>query len=370
MQKEFERAYRDAMDGVRLTAESKRALTESLGKRVLERPRPPLKLGRAAAAAAALCLLTAAGGAAVMNATPVLRDRFFGGDSVGYGQSGGFVGKAVENNGWTLSITDCVGDDYYLYLGLELEAPEGTVLDAADYDFERSRVDFTDSSLYGSWAIRPLPDDDPTDNRLPMMWLLYSSQPGVNGATVRLAVSGLGHNWRYEAGRREQVYDADCPGTWDFGYVTVRCPDSIIRLEPDTPVNAILPGPGADRAAVVSEIQISPLALYVRLSGEELVLHHGTLRPQAGDAVPGACWDAQELAAYDTDGNPIEMSPGMEIGRWANQNISRSRRLGGGGCSGYNETDGYIWLVYGFNGLMDVSRVAEVVVNGTAIPIP
>ena len=207
MKEEFERAYRDELDHVRLTQEGKQALAERLGRRVAPSRRSPL--GRAAAAAVAACLLAAAGGAAVVSNAPILRDRFFGGDSVGYEQSGGFVGKAVENNGWTLSITDCVGDDYYIYLGLELEAPEGTVLDAADYDFSNSSVQFTDSSLYGSWDIVPLPDDDPTDNKLPMMWLLYSSQPGVNGSTVQLKASNLGHNWEIAPGL-ERKYDLDC----------------------------------------------------------------------------------------------------------------------------------------------------------------
>ncbi len=367
MKEEFERAYRDELDHVRLTQEGKQALAERLGRRAAPSRRSPL--GRAAAAAVAACLLAAAGGAAVVSNAPILRDRFFGGDSVGYEQSGGFVGKAVENNGWTLSITDCVGDDYYIYLGLELEAPEGTVLDAADYDFSNSSVRFTDSSLYGSWDIVPLPDDDPTDNKLPMMWLLYSSQPGVNGSTVQLKASNLGHNWEIAPGL-ERKYDLDCAGTWDFGYVTLRYPDYIRRLTPDTPVKAVISGPdgGQELDAAVSEIHISPLALYVWISSEDLRLHHGA---EASGAAYYDCHEHQEVAAYDAEGQPIAMSCGLETAAWSSQSgkIAKSRSLGGGGCSGYNGDEGYIWLVFGFHGLTDVNQVATVSVNGVDIPV-
>ena len=61
MKEEFERAYRDELDHVRLTQEGKQALAERLGRRVAPSRRSPL--GRAAAAAVAACLLAAAGGA-------------------------------------------------------------------------------------------------------------------------------------------------------------------------------------------------------------------------------------------------------------------------------------------------------------------
>ena len=97
-------SYRAELDGLRLTEESRERLADRLtGRRSLEADRrshrPGGRLGRAAVIAAAACLLAAVGGAAVVSSVPTLRDRFFGGDSAGYRQSGGFVGRAVENNG-------------------------------------------------------------------------------------------------------------------------------------------------------------------------------------------------------------------------------------------------------------------------------
>lgn len=369
--------YRTELDALRLTEESRRALADRLARRegadAAGRPRRMAGgLRRAAILGAAACLLAGIGGAAAISGAPTMRDRFFGGDSVGYQQSGGFVGKAVENNGWTLSITDCVGDDYYIYLGMELEAPEGTVLDAADYDFRSSSVRFLDSSLYGTWSIVPLPDGDPADNRLPLMWLLYSSQPGVNGAAVRLRATDLGHGWTFRAGGEDE-YELDCGGTWDFGYVTVRYPDNILRLDPHTPVRARLDGPDGVREveAAVSEVHISPLALYVWISGEELVLHHGAEAPRPGETYYD-CGELQEVLAYDREGRLLAMRPGLPLRTGEDGRRARhtSGRTGSGGCSGYSESEGFLWLAFGFDSLTDVNQVAKIVVNGVEIPLP
>ena len=118
-----------------------------------------------------------------------------------------------------------------------------------------------------------------------------------------------------------------------------------------------LEGPGGVRTldAQVSRVEISPLALNVWISGEELVLHHGPDRPQPSETFY-FCDSTQEVLAFDADGQPIAMRAGME-------------GMGGGGCSGYNESEGYIWLSCGFGGLIDVNRVAKIVVNGVEIPV-
>ena len=55
--------------------------------------------------------------------------------------------------------------------------------------------------------------------------------------------------------------------------MTVRYPDSVLRLTPGTPVEVPLEGPGGVRTldAQVSRVEISPLALNVWISGEDLV---------------------------------------------------------------------------------------------------
>ena len=70
MKEEFERAYRDELDHVRLTQEGKQALAERLGQRAAPSRRSPL--GRAAAAAVAACLLAAAVMFGAVNAPAVV----------------------------------------------------------------------------------------------------------------------------------------------------------------------------------------------------------------------------------------------------------------------------------------------------------
>ena len=81
--------------------------------------------------AAVIALLGTAAVAAVV-AGPTLRNHLFG-EGTPYDRSSAPVGKSVTVDGWTATITDCVGDDCTVYLGIEVEAPEGTVLDRDDY---------------------------------------------------------------------------------------------------------------------------------------------------------------------------------------------------------------------------------------------
>ena len=163
MRDELER-YRDELHRMRLTEESRRALAAGLSRHK-KQPRRTFRLAgglrQAAVIAAAVCLLTSAA-VAVVAASPTLRDSVFG-EGGGYEQSSAFIGRSIEKNGWTLTITDCVGDDLDWYLGLELEAPEGTVLDEENYFFGEDQnditLDFPDLKADGGQkGLRQIPD--------------------------------------------------------------------------------------------------------------------------------------------------------------------------------------------------------------------
>ena len=107
-------AYRAELDRLRLTDESKQALTASLARRQSNPARSsprrlPGTLRLAGGIAAAICLLGTVGYAAITSAPTLLGSVFDGGAA--YEQSSGFIGRSVDNNGWTVTITDCVGDD-------------------------------------------------------------------------------------------------------------------------------------------------------------------------------------------------------------------------------------------------------------------
>ncbi len=366
MRENFER-YRTELDRVRLTDESKQALAESLacrgpeGNRAVKRR--PLGLGRIAAAAAVLCLLVTGAVAAAVG-SPTLRDRVFG-DSAGYSQSSGFVGKSVEKDGWTVAITDCVGDDVNLYVGLEVTAPEGTVLDEeSGYRFGKSssrQIEFPDLffRFYGSYGIEMLPDDDPTDNRIAFMVYVRSGveMDGYNGVHLRLVLPGLYHWGGWDAEAKQIIYAEDCGATWDFGTVTISYPNSTVHLEPGVTVTTL------DVEAAVTEIDVSPLCVRVKIEGDSLQGHHSWVPKDAPDHWY-SCIDYQEVTLYAEDGSvyPVTME---------NSDLSMS---GCGGGEGDNK-DGYVVLrrAYGREKtnpqLIDVDSLTAISVCGVMIPL-
>ena len=359
MRENFE-SYREELDRVRLTEESKRALVESLGRRqAAERPeirsrRLAAGTRRIAAVAAVMCLL-ATGAVAAVTASPTLRDRIFG-DSAAYEQSSGFVGRSVEREGWTVTITDCVGDDRNLYLGIEVEAPEGVVLDAGGYCF----LDTSDDLIRGggSSGMRSIPDDDPTDNKIQFMQRYYSSSFDGEGFDLqsRFVLKKLVHNWRLvqdENGETVRTYTEDCGATWDFGYLDISYPDSTVRLTPNAPVTTL----GVE--AVISSVEVSPLSVLVRIEGEALRYHHDWVPKNAPDGWYG-CIEYQEVFLYTEDGGciPVNYQDGASTG---------------GGCSAGSHADEgeepYIVLDRRFDGLVDVDSLAAISICGVTIPL-
>lgn len=357
MQENFER-YKQELDRVRLTAEGKRALVGSLSRRATAKPptartfRLKAGAGRVAAVVAVICLLMT-GAVAAVAASPTLRDGLFGG-SAGYSQSSGFVGRSVERDGWTVTITDCVGDDRNLYLGIEVEAPEGVVLDAdGGYRF----LDYSDNLLRGggSSGMRALPDDDPTDNKIRFVQE-YSSIPasmsyGPAGINLkgRLVLKKLVHNFRILKGGRK-TYEVDCGATWDFGYLDISYPDSTIRLEPDIPVTTL------EVEATVTSLEVSPLSILVKIEGDSLRNHHDWVPKNAPDGWYG-CIEYQEIFLYTEDGGIIPAN-------------YRNGASTGGGCSGGSvEEDAFIVLDRTFDELVDVDSITAVSVCGTMIPL-
>lgn len=301
-------SYRGELDRVRLTEESKQALVESLKRQTaIDRSgngsrRLTMGTGRIAAAAAALCLLMT-GAMAAVAASPTLRDQMFG-NSAGYEQSSAFIGKSVEQNGWTVTITDCVGDDMDIYMGLEVTAPEGTILADGNYQFgtRPGDMDLTFLDMENgcqNWGIRQLPDDDPSDNTLNFM--LHSGnfldEGSYNGQRIQLKIYDLCKVW-FDTERQETVCVPVCSGVWDFGEMTAAFPDSTIRLEPNVPVTTL------DVEAAITEITISPISVQVCIEGDSLKGHHDWVPKNAPDGYYG-CIDYQEIILYSEDGSTV-----------------------------------------------------------------
>ena len=342
--------YRSELDRIFLTDGDKRALIRSLtarGARPARRPRRALRVP--AAAAAVLCALAVGVGAAVTGA-PVLRDYFGGG--AGYEQSAVALGESVTKNGWTMTLTDCVADDYNLYVGFTLTAPEGTVLDAEHgYQFETWRSPrIVSLKLGGSSHYTLLEDEDPADNVLHfILWSSYLMEEGqrLSGRTAELTFGGLYHPtvWNEEAGVWDRTYD--CEATWDFR-ITLSGPDHVIRLEPGLPVNTL------DVEATITQVEVSPLGVYVYIEGNALQGHHGWVPKNAPDGWYG-CIEYQEITLYTKDGAAIPATEG----------------IAGSGCSGGSDPTepGYLHLARRFDTLVDLDSLDRIEICGVSIPL-
>lgn len=350
--------YREELDRVRLSEDSRRALVKRLADhRRTEAPRPSRQnrlLQRGLVIAAVIALLAVAAAAAVA-AAPTLRDTMFG-DGPGYEQSSALIGKEVEQNGWTVTITDCVGDDRYLYLGVEVIAPEGTALDQGEYNFDKDRSE-VDMAGADGWDWQQLPDQDPTDNRVAFIVRLTSVYSGpLNGQRMHLVLRDFYHYGEWNREDRAYEHVSDCSSTWDFGWLTISYPDSTIRLEPNVPVTTL----GVE--AAITQVEVSPLGVRVRIEGDALKGHHSWVPKDAPDGWY-SCIDYQDIILYDEDGNALVVDG----------NIT------GSGCGGGKnpDEDGYLILCRTYDKsyfnaphtLVDVDSLASIFVCGVEIPL-
>ncbi len=339
--------YREELNRIRFTEDSRRSLAEGLAKhRHREAPRPCRRSKlweRGLVAAAAVCLLATAA-VAMISASPVLEDYFGGG--AGYGQSAIALGQSVTRGGWTMTLTDCVADDYTVYVGIALAAPEGTSLDCeSGYCFEDWNLPaFQDLDQIGGAGIyEQIEDDDPTDNTICfVLTASYLWNADFDSHEMELSFGNLYHI--DENGERVR----DCEETWRFS-TALSLSDSIVRLEPSVPVTTL----GVE--AVITGVTVSPIGVYVRIEGDALIGHHGWTPRNAPDGWYG-CVEDQEIILYTTDGAALPMMG------------SRS----GSGCSG-GDTEcpepGRLTLFRRSGALLDMDSLASVSVCGVEIPL-
>ena len=345
-------AYRSELDQVCLTAAGKEALVRRLcrGEETPRRPtrRPWRTFRTAVLAAVALCALIMGVGAAVVH-LPVLQGYYGGG--AGYEQSAVAVGESVTKSGWTLTLTDFVADDYNLYAGFTLAAPEGTVLDQGAYGFARWGVPkFPGLDLAGASHIEFLEDSDPSDNVLHFVqWSTYTMEEGqrISGQSVELTLGGLYHltNWNEERLSWERAYD--CEETWTF-CTTIAVPGRVIRQVPGLPVHTL------EVDAVITKLEVSPIGVYVYIEGDALKGHHDWVPRNAPDGWYG-CIEYQEITLYTTDGTAIPMMDGMN----------------GSGCSGGTDTSepGYLHIARRADRLLDLDDLDRIEICGVEIPM-
>ena len=312
--------------------------------------RKPLRRGVLFAAIVA-ALLAAAVSANVLVA-PILRDYYA--DSAGYRQSVTGAGQSVTKGGWTLTLTDCVADDYNFRAGLELTAPAGTVLNAQrGHHFEiREMKFFGDGIFYDAERMERVEDENAPENTLRYIFTAtfdpQSDGGSIDGRQIRLKFGNLYHlgEWDGEKNRFERIYD--CREKWTFP-VTIELSPDIIRLEPNAPVTTL----GVE--ATITKVVVSPFGAYVYIEGDALTGHHEWVPKNAPDGWYG-CVEYQEIVLRLSDGTEIPLTDGME----------------GSGCGG-GERDfpepAFLHLFRRADTLIDMESVESITICGVEIPL-
>ena len=179
------------------------------------------------------------------------------------------LNRSLEYNGWTVALTDCVGDDNKAFIWVEVTAPEDVSLTESENRWFRTLFDLSGEGIVGPMggSLYTIPDGDPEDNRLSFCieaspWV----DEGLRGAVMDITLDPIedvalagGENYQeiemYE--RTEAIRDH----SWLFEDVVLDYPDQAIRLEPGLEVDYL------DGTTTLSQVTISPLTVTVRVEG-------------------------------------------------------------------------------------------------------
>lgn len=350
----MDKQYRNEMDQICLTEESKKIIIQNLVNRQTKPSKPLRAKKMSLKVVAAICLLVFST-TAIAIGFPVLQAYF---DGNGYKQSSAIIGKAVTQNGWSMTLTDCVGDDRYLYLGLELAAPEGTVLDKEAYYFEQYDVSFLGMQDYiMAGSLMQVPDEDGTDNLLHFIFRIEGGyyDDTFNGKIMKLSLGNLYHtgDWNEAESRREHLLDSEAE--WKFNAVKVDYPDNAIRLKPDINVTVL------DVEAKITSIEVSPIGVVVTMEGDELKGHHEWVAKDAPDGWY-SCIEQPIIILYDKEGKPLEPDE---------QSTPFGIRAGSGCWGGlrHNDEPGKLKIVQSYGYLLDMDVLDYVDINGVRIQL-
>ena len=211
--------YQDELEQLRFTAAEQEALRRGLlEKRTEKRTVRPDYRGLVAAVGAISLLIGAAGATSLAGLSPQFRE-LFGIDSTGQEEKLGArildqVFEDKNGSGASITIKEVVADQERLYLRMEFAAPEGTVVPVPDQAEEgKNRCWFNGETGYAcffyadedctvsanppsgwNYGIEYLADDDPTDNRVELLFTLSTERGFADSAAycVLRGISELG----------------------------------------------------------------------------------------------------------------------------------------------------------------------------------
>lgn len=297
----------------------------------------PQRLFRAILAAAVIAglLMTTAG--AIFLLRPVLQTYFGASAPYVYQKNSQILNLSQTVDGWTMTLTDCIGDDNRLYVGIEVTAPEGTVLteqgSPLPYGIEEIDIDVSEGARHpGAWYISQIPDDSETDNHLRfVLWM--NCQESLDGKAISLTLGKLSHG----------NGSCDFNGSWTFRDIELDLADQSIRLEPQVSV------PVLDTTATLTELTISPVSITLCFQGEGLI-------GQCQRYPNGTNITDPTIVLYDHEGNVMQME-------------TRYAPFGSRAGSGDNNTTGELRIVQSYEAFIDLDALDHIEICGVDIQV-
>lgn len=217
------------------------------------------------------------------------------------------LNRSETYNGWTVELTDCIGDDTNGYVWVEVTAPEGTVLQPPEGGQFCSMYYLDSPEDHFGRNITALPDSDPQDNCISFCLELNSLDGNLRGQTVDFTLEPIVDVWWTDSGTEyaaqhngSELTEAIRDHTWVFEDVVLDYPDQAVRLTPNLEV------PYMDGTATLTKIEITPLTTTVRIEGGSCYDHHGRAAAQQSDGSGDIVIDAGSAGSVTITDNPQE----------------------------------------------------------------
>lgn len=196
------------------------------------------------------------------------------------------LNRSETYNGWTVELTDCIGDDSNVYLWVDVTAPEGTALAPPEGGWISSSFQAElpeDVSAAMMTSLTALPDEDAGDNRISFCIMINAVSGDLRGKQVDITIEPITESWVTTGENGDLVFheggtltEAIRDHKWVFEDVMLDYPDQTIRLEPHVEV------PYLDGTATLTKVEISPLNTLVRIEGGSCYDHHKQFPAQSG----------------------------------------------------------------------------------------
>lgn len=282
--------YRTQLNHVKLTDADKNILVYKMmdAQRKVQNRRKDLSWRMIATLVVVVCLFTATAGALIWYNT--LSPLWAEGSQVVYEENKMILNKSQTIDGWTVTLTDCIGNDTELYIGVELTAPEGADM-THEYYFDDYTMTFTNGNKDRSGGVTRIGADAVAGNTIHYgLWKSISPritrQQPVHGETVTITLDQLFYvSWKDEDIKNPNNFS----GSDECAYISVV--DKPFVFE-----NVKLDYPDAGKTYAVNQqmeylggrttlerIEIDPFGVTAYISGGSALHHHDEKRAENGE---------------------------------------------------------------------------------------